>query len=153
MKGNNMAILRGHLGAAPEARQLPGGARVVTLRVATNAVWKGETGEKRERTDWHTVEVWGSTADFCFNFLQKGDLVAVMGSIRNDVVDDAKGKRTISRINAWEVQGLTSAAERAHRAERKAEAPPPPAMATAAVGAAVGAAAGPPEGPEDDLPF
>ena len=145
MKSNNCVILRGHLGAAPEAKQLSTGARVVSLRVATNTAWKTEAGEKRERVDWHTVEVWGATGDFCFNYLQKGDHVAVMGSIRNDVVDDPKGKRTYSSVRAWEVTSLTSHADRGTRGERSTTARPSevPAMATAGASA----------DPDEDLPF
>ena len=109
MKGNNLVILRGNLGANPETRTIPGGSRVVELRVATNSRWKTDHGEVKERTDWHRVEAWGPTGDYCASYLKKGDPVQVFGSIRNDIVEGEKGKRLFSTVRAWEVHGAGKA--------------------------------------------
>lgn len=104
MKGNNFVMLRGHLGADPEMKTLPGGHVVVDLRLATNAVWKTDSGERRERTDWHRISVWGRLAEFCGSALKRGDQVLVMGAVRNDVVEKPGGeKKTYSSVRASEV--------------------------------------------------
>ncbi len=106
MRSNNLVMLRGHLGAEPDPKILPSGDTVVDLRLATSHSWRTGTGEKRERTDWHRVSVWGRTADYCVRWLHKGDHVLVLGSIRNDVVEDQTGKRTYSSVKAHEVTNL-----------------------------------------------
>ena len=59
MAGVNKVILVGNLGADPEARSLNNGGEVVNMRVATSESWKDKnTGEKKERTEWHSIVVW-----------------------------------------------------------------------------------------------
>ncbi len=109
MRSNNMVILRGNLGADPEAKVIGGTTRMAVLRVATSHRWKVDGGEQKERTDWHSIDVFGATADFCLTYLKKGDSVNVLGAIRNDVVESPAGKKFVSRVRAWEVQGLGAA--------------------------------------------
>jgi single-strand DNA-binding protein len=104
MKANNFVMLRGHLGADPEMKTVLGGHIVVDLRLATNVVWNTESGERRERTDWHRISVWGRLAEFCAGALKRGDQVQVLGSVRNDVVEKPDGeKKTYSSVRASEV--------------------------------------------------
>ena len=59
----NKVILIGNLGAAPEIRNLPSGHKVANLRVATSEQWTDKSsGEKRERTEWHTVSVFNQNS-------------------------------------------------------------------------------------------
>jgi single-strand DNA-binding protein len=115
MKANNLVILQGHLGATPEGRLLPSGARAVRLRLATHCFWKSKSGERSERTDWHHVEVWDRLAEFCLKYLQKGDKVQVLGAIRNDVVERDGKKLTYSSVRAWEINALSSIGSRTPR--------------------------------------
>ena len=106
VKSNNLVVLRGHLGADPEDRRTPNGARVVEMRMATASRWRTSEGERRERTDWHRVSAFGHNADYAATYLRKGDLVQVLGSIRNDVVGEGENRRKYSSVMADEVTGL-----------------------------------------------
>ena len=76
----NKAILVGNLGRDPEARSLADGGLVVNLSVATSESWKKD-GERKERTDWHRVVVWGKLAEIAEKILQKGSKVYLEGKI------------------------------------------------------------------------
>ncbi len=80
----NKAILVGHLGKTPELRQA-GGRPFCVLSVATSRRWTDKaSGERRERTEWHYVEVWGSLAEQCARFLATGRLVYVEGRFKSE---------------------------------------------------------------------
>jgi single-strand DNA-binding protein len=80
----NKAILVGHLGKAPELRQV-GGRPFCVLSVATSRRWTDKaSGERRERTEWHNVEVWGELAEQCGQTLATGRLVYVEGRIETE---------------------------------------------------------------------
>ena len=91
----------GYLGADPEIRTTTSGRRVASLRVATSEGWKDrETQERRERTTWHSVEVWKQGAVKAIEeCLQKGSKVLVTGILRyDDWTDREGGKRTSAKI-------------------------------------------------------
>jgi len=75
----NKAIIVGRLGADPDVKRND----VVTLRVATSESWKDkQTGERQERTQWHTVVIFNpTTAKFIADYARKGDQVCVEGTI------------------------------------------------------------------------
>lgn len=79
----NKVIVIGNLGADPEVRDLPSGQKVANLRVATSEQWTDRTsGEKRERTEWHTVSVFDqNAAQYAQNYLRKGNKVYVEGRV------------------------------------------------------------------------
>lgn len=80
----NKAILVGHLGKSPELR-LAGGRPFCVLSVATSRRWTDRaSGERRERTEWHNVEVWGELAEQCGQHLATGRLVYVEGRIETE---------------------------------------------------------------------
>ncbi len=80
----NKAILVGHLGKTPELRQV-GGRPFCVLSLATSRRWTDKaSGERRERTEWHNVEVWGELAEQCGQFLATGRLVYVEGRIETE---------------------------------------------------------------------
>lgn len=86
----NKAILIGNLGQDPEVRQLQNG-EVMSLRVATSERWKDKnTGEMKEQTEWHTVEVWGRDTRLS-QWLRKGMKVYVEGQIRTRKWQDQNG--------------------------------------------------------------
>lgn len=88
----NRASLMGRLGADPEIRQTQSGEKVATLRIATGEQWKDKnTGEKKERTEWHTAVVWGPLAGLAEKYLAKGKRVLVEGTIRTRKWQDKEG--------------------------------------------------------------
>mgnify|MGYP006127990329 FL=1 len=91
----NKVILIGNLGANPELKTLPSGQKVANLRVATSDNWVDQnTGEKRERTEWHSVSVFDkNAASYADNFLHKGDKVYVEGRLQTRQWEDQNGTR------------------------------------------------------------
>ncbi len=79
----NSVTLLGHLGKDPEIRTTQQGGKVCNLRVATSETWKDrETGERREKTEWHTVTIWNEPlAKVAEQFLRKGSKVYLTGSL------------------------------------------------------------------------
>lgn len=78
----NRVTLLGNLGADPEIRSLNSGDRVATMRIATTETWK-QNGEKKERTDWHTVVIFNDKlVDVVERYLKKGSSVLVEGKLQ-----------------------------------------------------------------------
>jgi single-strand DNA-binding protein len=84
----NKVILVGRLGKDPEIRSTPQGTSVVKFTVATDEKFTDRNGEKQERTEWHNITVWGKLAEICGQYLKKGKLVYLEGSLRTDSWDD-----------------------------------------------------------------
>lgn len=89
----NKAIIIGNLGMDPETRDLPSGQKVANLRVATSEQWTDRaSGEKRERTEWHTVSVFDqNAARYAESYLRKGDKVYVEGRVQTRKWQDQSG--------------------------------------------------------------
>lgn len=105
MASLNRVIIMGRLGKEPELRYTANKAAVTTLSVATSEVWADQTGEKKERTEWHTVVVWGNQAEPCAKFLSKGKQVLVEGSLQTREWKDKDGnKRYSTEIRASQVK-------------------------------------------------
>ncbi|ADC64104.1 single-stranded DNA-binding protein [Allochromatium vinosum] len=82
-RGINKVILIGNLGADPEVRYLPSGDPVANLRLATSESWKDRnTGETQERTEWHSVVIFGKLAEIARTYLHKGSRIYVEGKLR-----------------------------------------------------------------------
>jgi len=108
MAGINKAILVGRLGADPEVRYTPSGVAVANFNIATSEEWKDkDTGEKKERTEWHRIVVWGKLGELCGEYLSKGRQVYIEGRIQTRSWDDRDGnKRYTTEIIANDVQFL-----------------------------------------------
>jgi single-strand DNA-binding protein len=91
MASVNLAIIVGYLGADPELRYLPNGDAVVNLSVATSEKYKDKSGQPVETTEWHRVSFFGRTAEVCGEYLRKGSLVYIEGSIRTRKYTDKEG--------------------------------------------------------------
>ena len=79
----NLVILVGRLGADPELRRTPDGVPVARFSLATSEKWPDkQSGEKKERVEWHRVEVWNRQGQACADNLKKGSLVYVRGTLR-----------------------------------------------------------------------
>ncbi len=93
MAGVNRVILIGNLGADPEIRSLPSGDSVANLRIATSETWKDKnTGEKQERTEWHSVVFFGKLAEVAQKYLRKGSKIYVEGKLRTRKWQDKDGQ-------------------------------------------------------------
>ncbi len=82
-RGVNKVILIGNLGADPETRYMPNGNAVANVSVATSDSWKDKnTGEQRERTEWHRVVFFGKLAEIVGQYLKKGSKIYVEGRLQ-----------------------------------------------------------------------
>jgi single-strand DNA-binding protein len=87
-EGLNSVHLLGNLGADPELRTTQGGAVVLKLRLATTQTYLDRNRERQERTEWHSVVIWGKRAEALGRILNKGDRIFVEGSNRTSSYDD-----------------------------------------------------------------
>lgn len=78
----NKVFLIGRLAADPEARTTQSGQQVVNFRIATNRVWKNQSGEKQEQVEFHTVVAWGKLAEIINQYLKRGGLVMIEGRLQ-----------------------------------------------------------------------
>ena len=105
-KGVNKAIILGSLGNDPEMRYTADGKAIANLSVATNEQWKDkQTGEKKEKTEWHRVSAFGRLAEIMGEYLKKGSQVYIEGKIQTRKWQDQDGKdRYTTEIVAHEMQ-------------------------------------------------
>lgn len=83
MDGFNRVILLGNIGKDPEYKQTKGGTAVLSITLATSESYRDrQTKERKERTEWHRVVVYGQSAENLAKFLGKGDKILVEGSNR-----------------------------------------------------------------------
>ena len=88
----NKVLLIGNLGADPELWHTAEGRAKVEFSIATKDTWKDrESGERKERSEWHRIVVWGPQAETCSEHLSKGRSVCVEGSLRTRSWKDAQG--------------------------------------------------------------
>ncbi len=88
----NKAMIIGNLGLDPEVRYTQSGTPVCNLRVATHERWTDRDGEPGERTEWHTVVVFGKSAENCGNYLTRGRAVYVEGRLQTRKWEDRDGQ-------------------------------------------------------------
>ena len=90
----NKVMIIGNLGRDPEVRKLPSGDPVVNLRVATTETWRDKaTGEKRDKTEWHSVAIFNENlARVAENYLRKGTRVFVEGQLQTRKWQDKDGQ-------------------------------------------------------------
>lgn len=107
-RGINKVILVGNLGKDPEVRYMPSGGAVANVTLATSEQWKDkQSGEQRERTEWHNVVFYQRLAEIVGEYLKKGSQVYVEGSLRTRKWQDKSGNdRYTTEIIASEMQML-----------------------------------------------
>ena len=90
----NKVILVGNLGRDPEVRQTQDGRPIVNLAVATSENWKDKnTGERREKTEWHRVSIFNEgLVGVCERYLKKGSKVFVEGALETRKWQDQNGQ-------------------------------------------------------------
>ncbi len=108
MASVNKVILVGRLGKDPEIRSTPNGTSVAKFTIATDERYTDRNGEKQERTEWHNIVAWSKLAEICGQYLRKGKLVYIEGSLRTDSWDDKESgqKRYRTEIVANTMQML-----------------------------------------------
>jgi len=104
----NKVILIGRLGKDPEIRSTPQGTTVAKFTIATDERFTDRAGEKQERTEWHNIVAWSKLAEICGQYLKKGKLVYIEGSLRTDSWEDKESgqKRYRTEIVAQNMQML-----------------------------------------------
>ncbi|MTC21860.1 MULTISPECIES: single-stranded DNA-binding protein [unclassified Providencia] len=92
-RGVNKVILIGHLGNEPEIRYMPNGGAVANLTLATSESWRDkQSGEMREKTEWHRVIIFGKLAEVAGEYLKKGSQVYIEGSLQTRKWQDQSGQ-------------------------------------------------------------
>ena len=103
----NKIFIVGRLARDPEIRYTQNGSAIANMTVATDESFTGSDGNKVERTEWHRVTVFGKMAENCGNYLGKGSLVHVEGSLATRKWQDQNGQdRYTTEIKAQRVQFL-----------------------------------------------
>lgn len=107
MASLNQVFIIGRLGRDPEIRYSQSGAAVCNMTVATDESYTDRDGNKVDRTEWHRVTAFQKTAENCANFLAKGSLVHISGSLTTRKWQDQQGQdRYTTEIKADRVQFL-----------------------------------------------
>lgn len=109
-RGVNKVIIVGNLGQDPETRYMPSGSAVTNFTVATNESWKDkQTGEQKDRTEWHRVAMFNRLAEIAAEYLRKGSQVYIEGKLRTRKWQGQDGNdRYTTEIIADEMQMLGS---------------------------------------------
>ncbi|MBN1653804.1 MAG: single-stranded DNA-binding protein [Deltaproteobacteria bacterium] len=92
-EGLNRIILIGNLGADPELRYTSSGQARLSMRIATTESYLNRDNERKERTDWHHVVVWGKRGEALNKLVVRGNRIGVEGRIQTRSYDDADGKK------------------------------------------------------------
>lgn len=120
-KGINKVILVGNLGNEPELMTFEGGGSVCNFSIATNEKWKdSQSGQLKERTEWHKIVAFGNLATICKQYLDKGMCVYVEGKLQTRKWTDKNGVDHYPvEINIHEMQMLDKRETDAYNAPRK----------------------------------
>lgn len=146
-RGINKVILVGNLGQDPDTKYMPSGSAVTNLRIATTESFKDrESGQQQERTEWHSVAMFGKLAEIAGEYLRKGSQVYIEGRLRTRKWQDKQGQdRYTTEIVADQMLmlggrggGMSAGAE-----SMSAESAPAPRRPSAAPEAEL----------DDDIPF
>ena len=103
----NECTLIGNLCGDPEIKYTASGTAVANFSLATSRKWKNKSGEMQEDTQFHRIVVWDKAAEFCGNYLKKGNRAYVKGRIEYRPWEDKDGnKRTSTAIVVAEIKSL-----------------------------------------------
>lgn len=132
MASLNKLMIIGHCGRDPEAKTFPSGDMVCNVNIATTETWKDKaTGEKREATEWHRVTFNGKLAEIAAQYLRKGSLVYVEGSLRTRKYTGKDGtEKQVTEVRADQMRMLGGRPE----GQERPAATPAPAPAAAGSG-------------------
>lgn len=107
-KGVNRVTIVGNCGKDPETRYMPSGDAVTSISVATSESWKDkQSGETKERTEWHIIVFFNRLGEIAGEYLKKGSQIYVEGSLKTRKWQDKSGQdRYTTEIIASEMQML-----------------------------------------------
>lgn len=146
-EGYNRVLLFGNLGADPELKMTSGGQSVLKLRMATTERYCDKNNQWQEKTEWHSVTVWGKRGEALHKILQKGSTIFVEGSLHTSSYEKDGEKRYRTEVTAKNVilggRGQGGGEQRQERPARPPREAPPPSDDDGP----------PPDMPDDDLPF
>ena len=153
----NKVMLIGNLGTDPEIRYMPNGNAVATISLATSETWKDkETGEQREKTEWHRVVFFGRLAEIVGQYLHKGSKIYVEGRLQTRKWQGQDGQDRYTTEILVDLRGEMMMLDRRTEATAPLEAPGATSIrATASQNQSSESSQGPksiPE-PDDDIPF
>lgn len=131
MASVNKVIIVGNLGRDPESRTFPSGDQVCNVTIATTDKWKDkQSGEMKEATEWHRVTFNGRLAEIAAQYLRKGSLVYVEGSLRTRKYQKDGVDHYATEIRADQMRMLDKRPEGGQApAQRPQEAKQPPQAA------------------------
>jgi single-strand DNA-binding protein len=111
-KSVNKVILVGRLGKDPELKYTASGTPFCRFSMATDDVWNDKaSGERQEKTEWHNIVAWDRLAEICNQYLTKGKLIYIEGSLQTREWDDQEGnKRRTTEVRARDMVMLSGAA-------------------------------------------
>ncbi|MCZ6468331.1 MAG: single-stranded DNA-binding protein [Candidatus Dadabacteria bacterium] len=113
MMSVNKVMLIGNLGRDPEIRYTTSGQAVANFTLATTEKYTNKAGDKQEDTEWHRIVAWGRLAEICGEYLTKGRMVYIEGSIRTRSWEDKEGNtKWTTEIVARNMQMLGSSGGR-----------------------------------------
>ncbi len=108
MAGVNKAIIIGNLGRDPETRYTPDGTAVTNFSIATSESWTDKnSGEKKEKTEWHKIVAWRRLGEICGEYLSKGSKVYIEGKLQTRSWEQDGVTKYITEIVAQTVQFLS----------------------------------------------
>jgi single-strand DNA-binding protein len=107
-RGVNKVILVGNLGADPEVKYMPNGNAVANVTIATSESWKDkQSGEQKDKTEWHRVVFFRRLAEIAGEYLKKGSQIYIEGKLQTRKWQDKNGNdRYTTEIIANEMQML-----------------------------------------------
>lgn len=142
MRGINKVILIGNLGRDPELRYTASGQAVANFTIATTESRTNKGGDRQDFTEWHRIVAWGRLAEICGEYLSKGRMVYIEGTLRTRSWEDKEGrKRWTTEVLARNMQMLGPSGEKEESA------------AEAGAGLADDFEIADSFGSEDDIPF
>ena len=107
----NKITLIGNVGRDPEMRYVPSGAAVADFSIATNRTYESG-GEKVQETEWFKVTAWNKLAETVNQYVTKGMLVYVEGSLKSSTFERTDGTQAFSmEVNAREIKFLSRASD------------------------------------------
>lgn len=112
MASVNKVILLGRVGQDPQLKYTQGGQAVANFSVATSEKWKSKDGTQQEKTEWHKIVAWGKTAELCAEYVSKGDLIYIEGSLETREWEKDNQKRQTTEVKARTVQFLGGSKEK-----------------------------------------
>jgi len=157
MAGVNKVILVGNLGKDPEVRYTPDGKAVANVAIATSETWKDKnSGERKEKTEWHRVVFFGGVAGVVGEYLRKGSKIYIEGKLQTRKWQDNSGQdRYTTEVVVDGFSGVMQMLDsRSDGGTAAYNQPASPSAGSPAPRAAPTApAAAPDSGFEDDIPF